>query len=67
MMSSVYQNILLGHSKSLKFQMIEINYHYIELMFQSLLVVETVGMETAYWFCVVSGCLYMYIQIEWAA
>ena len=47
--------------------MIEINYHYIELMFQSLLVVETVGMETAYWFCVVSGCLYMYIQIEWAA
>ena len=63
----VYQNILLGHSESLKFQMIEINYQYIELMFQSLVVMETVGMETAYWFCVFRSCLYMYIQIEWAA
>ena len=64
MTSSMYQNILLGHSESLKFQ---INYQYIELMLQSLLAMETVGMETAYWFCVFSGCLYMYIQMEWVA
>ena len=58
MMSSMYQNILLGHSESLKFQMIEINYQYIVSKFAG-----PVGMETAYWFCVYRSCLYMYDRV----
>ena len=67
-MSSMYQNILLGHSKSLKFQMIEINYQYIiKLMHASKSAGHDCWHGNSLLVLYFSGCLYMYIQIDWAA